>query len=575
MNHPNNFKNNNITSQDDRGDKLGKRSVLADWDWNGPSQPHKPFQFLPTQLGYGVDVNQEISSCNQLGSNFTQDMQMASSFRQINPTDNSNLIHAWGSPLDVSQGVFGSSQIPISEPNAESSTNNGLVEFGYGVDVNQERSSCNHLGSNFSQDMLMTSSFGKINLTDNSNLIHAWGSPLDLSQGVFGSSEIPRSEPTAENSRNNGLVEFGYGVDVNQERSSCNQLGSNFTQDMQMASSFRQINPTDNSNLIHAWGSPLDLTQHAFGSSQIPRSEPKGENSRNNGVVESRKQGQMPEGFKRCTCQKSRCLNLRCECFAKKEFCVNCQCKNCENTIANAQSVAAAQKHLLHLNPTAFHPKIIGDVHTQGCACKSTSCSKKYCRCKAHNVKCTNKCRCINCKNTLGAKVPGEMSTQSEQDNTAANVPVGQQPLSQQQPVQGPTQSPNYSYGSMGNTENQLKCHATLPAYLGKFQASQPQHFPSNSYHPSINDRVDSDRVMQGSQEFPNLHYSMFNNNSIRSSPLTSLHYSMFNNNSIRSSPLTNESSETNHGTLPVDVHANETLGTQQLAASAENLSYE
>ncbi|KAH7686644.1 Lin-54 family protein [Dioscorea alata] len=484
MNHQNNFNNNNINSQDERGDKLGKRSVLADWDWDGPSQPHKTTQFPSTQFSYGVDVNQERSSCSQLGSNFTQDMQMASSFRQINPTDNSNLIHDWGSPLDVSQHVFGSSQIPISEPNAE-------------------------------------------------------------------------------NSRNNGLVEFGYGDDVNQERYSCNQLGSNFTQDMQMAASFRKINLSDNSNLIHAWGSPLDVSQHAFGSSQIPRSEPKGENSRNNGAVESRKQGKKPEGFKHCSCQKSRCLNLYCECFAKKKFCVNCQCKNCQNTSANAESVAAAQKRSLHFNPTAFDPKIIGDKHTQGCDCKRTSCTKRYCRCNANNVKCTKKCRCVNCQNPVGAKdygeitVPGEISTQSEQDNTAANVPVGQQKLSQQQPVQGPIQSPNY--GSLGNTESQLKrhaCHATLPAYLGKFQASQPQHFPSNSYHPSINDRVDSDSV-KGSEGFPNLHYSMFNNNR------------------IRSSPLTNESSETNHGTLPVDVHANETLGTQQLTASAENLSYD
>ncbi|KAM0934970.1 putative CRC domain-containing protein [Dioscorea sansibarensis] len=71
-----------------------------------------------------------------------------------------------------------------------------------------------------------------------------------------------------------------------------------------------------------------------------------------------------------------------------------------------------------------------------------------HCLFLKHNVKCTSKCRCINCKNPSGARdygeitVPGEMNTQAEQDNMAANVPVGLHPLPPLQPVQVPIQCP-------------------------------------------------------------------------------------------------------------------------------------
>ncbi|KAM0934969.1 putative transcription factor Tesmin family [Dioscorea sansibarensis] len=306
--------------------------------------------------------------------------------------------------------------------------------------------------------------------------------------------------------------------------------------------------------------------------------------------------------------QKNKMLESTCECFAKKEFCVNCECRNCENTVENKHGVAAAQK-LLEKKPTAFDSKITGEEHKKGCGCKNSCCENRYCECNAYNVKCTSKCRCVSCKNPFGTRdygeitVPGEMNTQAEQDNMAANVPVGQHPLPQQQPVQVPIHRPNYNYGSMGNGENQRICrHASLPANLETFLASQPPHFPSKPYHPFTKRRVAYARMTQGLQGNSNS-YNPFSNNGVayarmmqqlledtRSySPFISngvdharmmeglqgdsvLHDSMFNNNSSRSSTLTNESSETNHGTQPVDVHANETLGTQQRTPFSLNL---
>ena len=37
-------------------------------------------------------------------------------------------------------------------------------------------------------------------------------------------------------------------------------------------------------------------------------------------------------GGKQCNCKKSRCLKLYCECFARGDYCKDCNCVNCENT---------------------------------------------------------------------------------------------------------------------------------------------------------------------------------------------------------------------------------------------------
>ncbi|KAH7686646.1 Lin-54 family protein [Dioscorea alata] len=182
---------------------------------------------------------------------------------------------------------------------------------------------------------------------------------------------------------------LGFDVDVNQERSSGHQLGSNFTQDMQMASS-------NNSNLIHGWGSsPTNVSQSVYRFYQIPISEPKSENPRNDDLVESRRQGKKP-GSKDNSCEKQRCLSLYCECFARQLYCLNCECSNCDNIVDNEHEVAALHKELLEKNPTVFDSKNFAEQHKKGCTCKNS---------------------CII--------VSSEVKTQAELDNMPVNVPMG------------------------------------------------------------------------------------------------------------------------------------------------------
>ena len=57
-------------------------------------------------------------------------------------------------------------------------------------------------------------------------------------------------------------------------------------------------------------------------------------------------------------------------------------------------------------NPSAFKPRIEEDVqeekaakHAIGCNCTRSNCLKKYCECFKGGIKCTESCRCRDCKN--------------------------------------------------------------------------------------------------------------------------------------------------------------------------------
>ena len=61
-----------------------------------------------------------------------------------------------------------------------------------------------------------------------------------------------------------------------------------------------------------------------------------------------------------CTCKKTRCLKLYCQCFGVKLHCgANCRCYHCANTPANEALRKDAMRNILSRNPLAFDTKFM------------------------------------------------------------------------------------------------------------------------------------------------------------------------------------------------------------------------
>lgn len=60
-----------------------------------------------------------------------------------------------------------------------------------------------------------------------------------------------------------------------------------------------------------------------------------------------------------CTCKKSRCLKLYCQCFAASALCdsTKCRCESCKNDISREKDIKRARSNVLYRNPRAFEDK--------------------------------------------------------------------------------------------------------------------------------------------------------------------------------------------------------------------------
>ena len=94
-------------------------------------------------------------------------------------------------------------------------------------------------------------------------------------------------------------------------------------------------------------------------------------------------------GYK-CSCTKTKCNRNYCECYNSGNYCIDCNCKDCEN---KPPVYAYTNKHPDDINSKSKKNKEI-------CTCTKSGCNKNYCECFKSGNKCSSQCRCIGCENT-------------------------------------------------------------------------------------------------------------------------------------------------------------------------------
>ena len=121
--------------------------------------------------------------------------------------------------------------------------------------------------------------------------------------------------------------------------------------------------------------------------------------------------GPMQDNPTGCSCPKSKCVALYCDCFKAGRRCdeKNCGCIDCKNTVAESGIDGARTKairSILARNPRAFVTAGVSAAEKRAppgeiaCNCIRSRCLKLYCSCFQNGKTCTQSCTCVGCSNT-------------------------------------------------------------------------------------------------------------------------------------------------------------------------------
>lgn len=109
----------------------------------------------------------------------------------------------------------------------------------------------------------------------------------------------------------------------------------------------------------------------------------------------------VPRSRVACICKKTYCKKLYCICFKNGLPCTEfCQCEECCNK--DAPLVQCKRVFLKKvLKKLTNHNDI-----KEGCNCRKSFCTSKYCSCFGKGSGCKPSCTCLVCRNALGKRPP-------------------------------------------------------------------------------------------------------------------------------------------------------------------------